>query len=73
MIINVKNQDLFVKSKHTGRLYKVKSISITNNKITEVLIYNLGSYEWWETKRFYPIFKNTCNCCCCNCKGDIDG
>ena len=67
MLINVEKENIIVKSKVTGRKYKVYKINIEHNKVTDYKIYNQGDMEWWDAKRFHELevegFCTTCPCC----------
>lgn len=67
MLINVEKENIIVKSKVTGRKYKVYKINIEHNKVVDYMIYNQGKMELWDAKRFYEL--GTVNCCttcpCC--------
>ena len=67
MLINVDKENIVVKSKVTGRKYKVYKINIEHNKVVDYMIYNQGCMELWDAKRFYELGTvsccNTCPCC----------
>lgn len=67
MLINVEKENIIVKSKVTGRKYKVYKINIEHNKVVDYMIYNQGCMELWDAKRFYELGTVSCciTCPCC--------
>lgn len=67
MLINVEKENIIVKSKVTGRKYKVYKINIEHNKVADYMIYNQGKMEFWDAKRFYELGTTSCctTCPCC--------